>query len=357
MLKAKLHLILQRKKTDLNQPITYKVGGQIDQGQLKTFDWMYEGQNYQMEVLLNEQTYNHFKELSRPKFLTSRYEYENGTNGNYSVSDYLVNDYGVMIGSDESNKAVKPLYEQLVSFGKAQGFNEDQILKFIIAFVQGSIKYENDNVTTGYDDYSNFPYETLYTGIGDCEDTSILLGALLEFTQHETVVYELNFLDNMKKGHVLLGIDYNPNKKFDWLETTRYHPIGILPESYDGENGPIITKDNYLKYVHPIINKPTSFLTKAECKTANAEFEKYKSEKEEHRKKVKEYRSDVLEYMGSGKSVGHLESMNERFKKIEEEGKKLKAILQKMVPEIKECGYENNGAYYFYDIATEPSAL
>ena len=53
---------------------------------------------------------------------------------------------------------------------------------FIMAFVQGSITYQTDSEYTNkqYDEYWKYPLETLCDKKGDCEDTSILIAALLD---------------------------------------------------------------------------------------------------------------------------------------------------------------------------------
>ena len=47
-----------------------------------------------------------------------------------------------------------------------------------VSFAQ-NLPYTADDVTTGFDEYPRFPYETLYDNGGDCEDTSILVSAML----------------------------------------------------------------------------------------------------------------------------------------------------------------------------------
>ena len=52
-------------------------------------------------------------------------------------------------------------------------------VNFVISFVQ-SLPYIVDDVTTVGNEYPRYPIETLFDRRGDCEDTSILVAALLE---------------------------------------------------------------------------------------------------------------------------------------------------------------------------------
>ena len=49
---------------------------------------------------------------------------------------------------------------------------------FVLSFVQ-SLPYTLDDVTTGYDEFRRYAVETLIEGGGDCEDTTILVAAIL----------------------------------------------------------------------------------------------------------------------------------------------------------------------------------
>jgi len=103
------------------------------------------------------------------------------------------------------------------------GFTEIEKVNFVISFVQ-SLPYTVDNVTTPWDEYPRYPIETLFDRGGDCEDTSILVAALLDRMGYDVC---LIFLE--EDNHAAVGIsiegasgthyDYDGVEYF-YLETT-----------------------------------------------------------------------------------------------------------------------------------------
>jgi hypothetical protein len=94
---------------------------------------------------------------------------------------------------------------------------------FVITFIQ-SLPYTEDIVTTPYDEYPRYPVETLFDRGGDCEDTSILTGAL--FTE---MGYDVALLIFEEQQHMAVGVDMlgasgyyweYQGKKYFYLETT-----------------------------------------------------------------------------------------------------------------------------------------
>ena len=97
--------------------------------------------------------------------------------------------------------------------------------------------------STGYTDFPKYPLETLYDQCGDCEDSSILLGALLKELGYGCIFIEL-------PEHVAIGVkatddapgtyyDYNGNH-YLYIETTNSGwDIGTLPDDYNEEKAKI----------------------------------------------------------------------------------------------------------------------
>lgn len=54
------------------------------------------------------------------------------------------------------------------------GMTDDEKARTILDFVQDAISYETDEQSRGSDEWYKYPYETLFDGTGDCEDTSVL---------------------------------------------------------------------------------------------------------------------------------------------------------------------------------------
>ncbi|MCL2022744.1 MAG: InlB B-repeat-containing protein [Oscillospiraceae bacterium] len=130
---------------------------------------------------------------------------------------------------------------------RKQGYSEEDILLWFVAFVQ-NFDYQSDKKTKGVKEYPRFPYEQMYDKKGDCEDTAILLIAILRQLGYNTVMIE--FSDHvmvgvaMKNEKVLKALEkryrYVVNyyrldgKKYHVIETTAIAPIGYLPSEYWG---------------------------------------------------------------------------------------------------------------------------
>ncbi|MFH1209988.1 MAG: hypothetical protein V1663_04330 [archaeon] len=103
------------------------------------------------------------------------------------------------------------------------------------SFVQ-SLPYTSDKVTTSFDEYPRFPYENLYDGGGDCEDTSILTSALLSDMGYGVVLIKLP--EHIAVGVLcqedVLGYYYlYEGRKYCYLETTGENwDVGMLPDEY-----------------------------------------------------------------------------------------------------------------------------
>lgn len=108
---------------------------------------------------------------------------------------------------------------------------EKDVLHMTIDFVQ-SIPYVSDSIGAGIDDYSKFATETLVDLSGDCEDSTILLGALLAEQGHPVTFIKF-------PNHVGIGIQgpYEGStieylsEEYYYIETTSFGwTIGDIPE-------------------------------------------------------------------------------------------------------------------------------
>jgi regulator of replication initiation timing len=130
--------------------------------------------------------------------------------------------------------------DQMIKFieekARQYGFGEQQKINFVITFVQ-SLPYTVDSVTALADEYPRYPVETLFDRGGDCEDTSILVSAILD-----RMGYDVALINPPK--HMAVGIvsaaatgryfEYN-GKKYFYLETTgEGWRIGEIPREYIG---------------------------------------------------------------------------------------------------------------------------
>ena len=89
--------------------------------------------------------------------------------------------------------------ERHIHFEEYLHYNDAAVAREIAKFVQDCIEYQYDSDTTGEDEYPRYPIETIYERQGDCEDTSILMAALLKEWG-----YEVGFLH--LPGHIAVAL-------------------------------------------------------------------------------------------------------------------------------------------------------
>lgn len=86
-------------------------------------------------------------------------------------------------------------------FKQHREWSRQDRIDFVLSFVQ-SLPYTLDDVTTGYDEFRRYAIETLIEGGGDCEDTTILVGAILRGLGEKTALI-------FTPGHIALGVSGN----------------------------------------------------------------------------------------------------------------------------------------------------
>ena len=184
-------------------------GGAFERG----FEWQYRGRLYRLNLELRSDVYDAFKRRERTR------------------------DYDLFASDQYSKPFVRKLTLGLRDYARSIGLEDDEIPHFIVSFVQ-NLPYTSDDVTTGFDEYPRFPYETFYDNGGDCEDTSILASAML----HE-LGYAVALL--LYPGHMAVGVECRPTAgqayythqgtHYCFLETTGENwEIGDVPPNLHG---------------------------------------------------------------------------------------------------------------------------
>lgn len=174
----------------------------------RKFTWDYRETTFSVEIEIPLQTYNHYSHKER----------------------YYAN-YSWYAGEHPSFRIMGDIAAGMKEVADEQGFDEKQTLEFLIAFVQ-SMEYQKDQVA----EYPKFPAETLVDMGGDCEDTSVLLAALLSELGYQTILLS-------PPGHMAVGVscasctgldlEYEGNHYF-YVETTAPgYGIGEIPEMFN----------------------------------------------------------------------------------------------------------------------------
>ena len=118
------------------------------------------------------------------------------------------------------------------TFKQNRSWTRQDRVDFVLSFVQ-SLPYTLDDVTTGYDEFRRYAIETLIEGGGDCEDTTILVAAILRGLGEKTALI-------FTPGHIALGVsgDFkgasikHNGTEYYYCETTGTGwTVGTLPAS------------------------------------------------------------------------------------------------------------------------------
>lgn len=125
----------------------------------RRFIWEYGAKRYDMSLDIPWAVYHFYQEKQR-----------------------TFHNYAVYTRENPEFSILPDLANALNCTAEAEGFNRDQTLQFITAFVQ-QLDYQPEQ-----GEYPKFPVETLSEHGGDCEDTSILLASLLRLLGYRAVL-------------------------------------------------------------------------------------------------------------------------------------------------------------------------
>lgn len=121
---------------------------------LRRYHWEYDGEEQSLEFLFPENLYLTYHNQVRQPLID-----------NYNYGDYVI--------EPRDDPTLSDLADALQE--KATG-GRIAVLDYILSFVQGSIRYVEDQPGM---EYPLYPLETLVDGQGDCEDTTILYVSLV----------------------------------------------------------------------------------------------------------------------------------------------------------------------------------
>ncbi len=147
-------------------------------------------------------------------------------------------DYTVYASDDGDREILADLGATLLDFAGQLGLDDYETVHFIANFVQ-QLEYASDIDTTGFDDYGRYPIETLVEDGGDCEDTAILLGKLMDTIGYDVVLVRLpeHMALGIRETDRFVGTYYEyKGVRYFYLETTgTAGRIGMVPDEYAGQ--------------------------------------------------------------------------------------------------------------------------
>lgn len=146
--------------------------------------------------------------------------------------------YNMFLKNEKDKIFMVELIRQLYQL--QPNMSRDEMVTFVVAFVQGALKYDWDSFYN-VNDKLNYPYETLFAKQGVCSDKSLILSKLLTIMGYETVL-----LTFPKANHMAVGIRVpegfgNMGTPYAYIETTNYSAIGRVPEKFVGG---VVIKEN-----------------------------------------------------------------------------------------------------------------
>ncbi len=132
---------------------------------------------------------------------------------------------------------IKDLANDFEQMADSNGLSEAEKVNLVIRFVQ-QMKYTKDEVTSSFDQYSQYPVETLIERGGDCEDSAFLLSALLTEMGYGCVLLHLpdtepvaHMAMGAKGGSSLPGTYYEYNgERYYYIEGTDEYAVGEMPD-------------------------------------------------------------------------------------------------------------------------------
>lgn len=182
------------------------------------FEWQLQDNRGSMwiEIPVDRAMYEHYRSLGR-------------YHGVENYKNYI---------NDANNRAIIAQIVDVIRDGtKDLAYSDAAMVRELAKFTQDVIEYQYDSDTTGEDEYPRYPIETLYEGQGDCEDTVILMAALLREMGYEVGILHV-------PGHVAVALrtadDYSGGAYYEinghrylFIESTGSGwNIGEIPEDY-----------------------------------------------------------------------------------------------------------------------------
>ncbi|GBL36336.1 hypothetical protein EMGBD1_00230 [Anaerolineaceae bacterium] len=167
--------------------------------------------------------------------------------------------YSVYVSHPLDDEYIALLADEIKEAAAKAAYTDYETVEFATAFVQ-SLPFTDDSVTTPYDEYPRYPVETLVDNGGDCEDTSILLAAIVDKLGYGAVLI-------MLPQHVAVGVAGEDTiegtyykydgRSFYYVETTgEGYRIGESPEEYSGARASVYPVQPVAILTHEYVAAP-----------------------------------------------------------------------------------------------------
>jgi hypothetical protein len=199
-------------------PATPGPTSEVSAGQrLNKFVWKYNNRNYYLYQVFSDEVYAAYSRL--PRTLTY-----NPSNPPANLRESFYNMFLQVTSGDAS---LDDLVRNLKALAAREGYNEDQSLEFIMAFIQ-FIPYDFSKLDNNQ---ANYIYETLYRMKGVCSDKSFLALEILKRLGYGGAIFDYPSIKHSAVG-VSCPVEYSTyGSGYCFIETTNYFPVGVLPQA------------------------------------------------------------------------------------------------------------------------------
>ena len=160
--------------------LEYKANdGSIDSTAIfkRPYAWRYDGNEYAFDLEFSYADYARYHTNALSGAHRSAWGDIWNRSSSENTSDFVRNNETL----NEVNSVLKELY--LSTYGSSASLKSTSYANFILAFVQINwyYAYDHHQYTGGSDgEYFSFPMETVYSGCGDCDDTTVLAASLFK---------------------------------------------------------------------------------------------------------------------------------------------------------------------------------
>lgn len=202
----------------------------------RTYAWEYrEGEgpfatthNFELTLSIPEELYLYYKGLDRAP----------------------TPDYSIYVTHQTDDRFIQTLADELEDMAEEKNFDSRETVEFAASFVQdsGCIAYSLEGAEG---EYPKYPLETLYEKEGDCEDSSILLAAILQLMTYDAVLVNFPPADGEDAGHMGVGVagDFSgtyyryEDTRYYYLETTDLWNLGEIDDEYRDRQASVYALD------------------------------------------------------------------------------------------------------------------
>ena len=166
-------------------PYTFTVSVQI----YRAYEWKFDGGKFSFDISFDYSEY--YEQAHKAPYHRSIGE------GIGYIHSYTETKNFVIVSTTIEN--IESYLEDLYTKAYGSCSTNQNFANFILSFVQINFEYQLDSVQYLSEEYYAYPMETIYSGKGDCEDTSFLVDAIYKKAGYKTAVVIL-------PGHAMAAV-------------------------------------------------------------------------------------------------------------------------------------------------------